>query len=324
MALAFGRAVDAALPARPMRRRSSASITICSGPGRIRSPHAAAWAKRRGEIAPGQGRARLHVAECVPSLTGTVASTRLPCDASRLPLLAQAIGAQFALAGFAMPELREPEQQMARSRRRRTCAPIRAVRCSRSGRSSIRSGRRWRRSSMTSSAIPARRSGTASRSWRQPIRRQSLTALVADMAAGAVDTLVDDRLQPGLRIARRARFRQASRVACRTASMSACMPTRPRSSANGTCRCRIRWKAGATRARSTAARRIIQPVIAPLYASRSVHQFVDMLLGDSRSRRRWRGPRHLAGDIRRRFRAALDARAARWLCRRQRGASRSR
>ena len=33
------------------------------------------------------------------------------------------------------------------------------------------------------------------------------------------------------------------------------------------------------RARSMAARRIIQPVIAPLYASRSVHQIADMLLG---------------------------------------------
>src|SRR4029079_3322166 len=78
-----------------------------SGPHQV--PHAAAWAARRGEVAPGQGRIRLHMAESVTSLTRTVASGRLPCDASRMLVLAQSIGAAFALPGFAVPELSAAE-----------------------------------------------------------------------------------------------------------------------------------------------------------------------------------------------------------------------
>ena len=63
------------------------------------------------------------------------------------------------------------------------------------------------------------------------------------------------------------------------------------------------------RARSTAAPIIIQPVIAPLYSSRSVHQIADMLLGtadppaDSAVRATWRD------DIRRRLRRSAGRRA---------------
>src|SRR6185312_6634978 len=81
------------------------------GPGVHQVPHAIGWAQRHGEAAPGQGRGRLHVAESIPTLTGAVASTRLPCDPSRLAVLAQAIGARFSLPGWTIPELRPPEQR---------------------------------------------------------------------------------------------------------------------------------------------------------------------------------------------------------------------
>ena len=55
---------------------------------------------------------------------------------------------------------------------------------------------------------------------------------------------------------------------------------------------------------------IIQPVVAPLYASRSMHQLVDMLLGASRSGSGCRRACDLARCIRRRFRRTLGARAA--------------
>src|SRR5581483_893287 len=80
------------------------------GAGPRQVTNALGWSTRRGEAVPGQNRSRLHVAEALPSLTGTVASTRLPCDPSRIAALAQALGARFALAGWSAPPLSEQEQ----------------------------------------------------------------------------------------------------------------------------------------------------------------------------------------------------------------------
>ena len=223
MTLAFGRAVT------PHYRLDQCDVIVSLdhdllGPGPHQVPHAAAWAKRRGEIAPGQGRARLHVAECVPSLTGTVASTRLPCDASRLPLWRRRSARSSRCRASTMPELQRAGTEMARPRRRRLARPCAAARCWRSARSSIRSGRRWRRSINEQLGTPAPRSGTASRSRPPSDRRKSLAALVADMAAGAVDTLVMIDCNPAyaspgaLDFAKRLAQRAAShpcRAACR-------------------------------------------------------------------------------------------------------------
>src|ERR1043166_7261429 len=62
-------------------------------------------------MAPGQGRIRMHVAESVPSLTGTVTSMRLPCDPSRIALLAQTIGAALGVAEAANTELSDAERR---------------------------------------------------------------------------------------------------------------------------------------------------------------------------------------------------------------------
>ncbi len=287
---------------------SSASITICSGRGRIRSPHAAAWAKRRGEIAPGQGRARLHVAECVPSLTGTVASTRLPCDASRLPLLAQAIGAQFALAGFAMPELREPERKWVD----RAVGELRAH----PGHSLLAIGPQldpqWQALAplINDKLEQHRRHGLVQRacSARQAIETQSLTALVADMAASAVDTLVMIDCNPAYTSAGALDF--AKRLALVRNRIHAGLH------ADETAQL-CQWHLplshplesfGDARAVDGSAS-IIQPVVAPLYSSRSVHQFVDMLLGttdpaaDGAVRATWQAT--FGGDFEQRWVRAL-------------------
>jgi molybdopterin-containing oxidoreductase family iron-sulfur binding subunit len=109
MALAFGRVVT------PHYRLDKCDLIVSLdhdllGPGPHQVAHARAWASKRGEVAPGSGRARLYVAESVPSLTGTVADARLPCDASRVPLLARAIAAEFGLVATPTP-LTEPEQK---------------------------------------------------------------------------------------------------------------------------------------------------------------------------------------------------------------------
>jgi len=69
------------------------------GPGPRQVAHARGWAQRRGEIKPGDGRVRLHLAESVPSLTGVVSTTRLPVDQSRMPVIAAAIAAGFGIDG---------------------------------------------------------------------------------------------------------------------------------------------------------------------------------------------------------------------------------
>src|SRR4029079_2655176 len=69
------------------------------------------FAQRRGEAAPGQGRSRWLVAESVPSLTGAVADTRLPVDASRMPSIAAAIAAQMGATGAQPPDLSAAESK---------------------------------------------------------------------------------------------------------------------------------------------------------------------------------------------------------------------
>jgi MoCo/4Fe-4S cofactor protein with predicted Tat translocation signal len=79
------------------------------GPGPRQVRHARGWGERRGEIATGERRARLHVAESVPTLTGVVAGTRLPVDASRLPALAAALAARMGIAAMPAADLTSAE-----------------------------------------------------------------------------------------------------------------------------------------------------------------------------------------------------------------------
>jgi molybdopterin-containing oxidoreductase family iron-sulfur binding subunit len=108
MALAFGRVVQ------PHYQLDKCDVIVSLdhdllGPGPHQVAHAKAWGSKHGDVAPGDGRSRLYVAECVPGLTGTVADARLPCDASRIPLLAQAFAAELGIAA-GKPELTPSEQ----------------------------------------------------------------------------------------------------------------------------------------------------------------------------------------------------------------------
>ena len=133
---------------------------------------------------------------------------------------------------------------------------------------------------MTSSATPAPRSGPASLFWRRADQTQSLTALVADMAANAVDTLVTIDCNPAY----------ASAGALDFAKRLALVRNRIHVGLHSDETAQLcQWHLplshplesfGDARAIDGSAS-IIQPVIAPLYSSRSVHQFVDMLSGST-------------------------------------------
>jgi molybdopterin-containing oxidoreductase family iron-sulfur binding subunit len=68
------------------------------GPGPWQAIHARAWGERHGDVAAGN-RMRLFMAEATPTLTGAKADRRLALPPSRLPDLARAIAAQLGVAG---------------------------------------------------------------------------------------------------------------------------------------------------------------------------------------------------------------------------------
>jgi Fe-S-cluster-containing dehydrogenase component len=69
------------------------------GPGPWQVFHARAWSHRRGEVRPGEGRGRLYMAESVPGLTGVVADRRLGADLSRMSMLATALAVRLGAGG---------------------------------------------------------------------------------------------------------------------------------------------------------------------------------------------------------------------------------
>src|SRR5262249_54147260 len=110
MALSFGR------PVTPHFMLEKCDVVVSLGydllgPGPQQVSRAGAWTRHRGEVAPGSGRSRLHIVESMPSLTGTVASTRLAGDPDRIEVLARAIAAEFKIDGFAQPELEAAERK---------------------------------------------------------------------------------------------------------------------------------------------------------------------------------------------------------------------
>jgi MoCo/4Fe-4S cofactor protein with predicted Tat translocation signal len=276
MMSAFGR------PIIPHFRLDRCDVIVCLdhdllGPGAHQVPHAMAWAQRRGEAAPGQGRGRLHVAESIPTLTGTVASTRLPCDASRLNVLAQAIGARFALAGWTMPALRPPEQTWLDH----AVDEIQRHR----GSSLLAVGPHLDPQWQTIAPIINERLGNAGNTvwYSEPIgpvtdEASSLGALTTDMAAGAVDTLIILDANPAYASSGEIGFvdllaRVPHRIHAgshRDETAQLCSWHLPMSHPLES------W--GDARAVDGAVT-IVQPVVAPLYDSRCTHQIVDMLSG---------------------------------------------
>ena len=187
MKLAFGRVVT------PHYHLDQCDVIVSLdhdllGPGPLQVMHANSWAQRRGEIAPDAGRSRLHVAESVPTLTGTVASVRLPCDPPRIAALAQAIGAAFEIAGFSRPELRAQEQKWLD----RAVDELRAH----GGHSLLTIGTQLDPQLQALAPVVNERLKNvgATVSYSEPIHipgdPQPLAALVAEIDAGSVDTLI--------------------------------------------------------------------------------------------------------------------------------------
>jgi MoCo/4Fe-4S cofactor protein with predicted Tat translocation signal len=275
MRLAFGRVTQ------PHYRLEDCAVVVslghdCVGAGPHQVSHASAWAQRRGERAPGQGRSRIHVAEAVPSLTGTVASRRLPADPTRIAALAGAIGAAFSLPGWTAPELRDVERRWVK----RAVDDLKAN----AGHALLLvSSQLDPHLQALAPAVNAQLNGPV---WySEPIHAvpddtQTLAALARDIAGGGVETLIMLDCNPLYVAPGAMRFvEQLARVPNRIhaglhadETALACQWHMPLSHSLES------WSdARAVDGRAT----IIQPVIAPLYATRSLHQLVDLLDGNA-------------------------------------------
>jgi len=247
------------------------------GPGPRQVLHARGWSQRRGESTPGQGRVTMHVAESVPSLTGTVASTRLICDASQLAVLAQALAAELGVAAAPAESLGESEHRWMTS----AATDLREHR----GRSLLAIGAHLPPPIQALAPLVNDRLGNSGATvwYGEPVRfspsgASSLADLVRDISAGAVDTLivldsnpayaapgelafsdvlprVRERIHLGL-------YRDETAHLCRWHLPLA----HPLES----------WGDGRAVDGSAC---IIQPLLAPLYGGRTAPQFLAMLLG---------------------------------------------
>jgi molybdopterin-containing oxidoreductase family iron-sulfur binding subunit len=250
------------------------------GPGPQQVSRAGAWTRRRGEVAPGTGRSRLHVVESVPSLTGTVASTRLAGDPDRIEALARAIAAEFKIEGFAQPNLDAAERNW-------LDRALRELR-ERRGHSLLAIGPQFGPDVQVIAALVNERLNNVNATvwYSEPILSgrgaQSATDLAAEIENGAVDTLIvldcnpvyagPGSLKLGEQFARVPNRIHAGLHPDETAQL--CQWHLPLSHALES------WSDGRAVDGSTS---IIQPVLAPLYASRSIHQLVDLLLGTNDS-----------------------------------------
>jgi len=276
MTLSFGR------PAAPHFALDKCDVIVSLGhdllgPGPHQVPRAGAWAQRRGDMAPGGGRGRLHVAESLPSLTGTVASTRLASEPGRIAALARAIAAEFKIEGFAPPHLEAEERHWLD----RALDELRH----RSGHSLLAIGPQFEPQLQAIAPLVNERLNNANATvwYSDPIlptgrEKQSLSDLVADMEGGAVETLIVLDCNPAYaapgslkffdRIARVPNRIHAGLHPDETAQL--CQWHLPLSHALES------WSDGRAVDGSAS---IIQPVLAPLYASRSIHQLAELLLG---------------------------------------------
>ncbi|MGE0522487.1 MAG: TAT-variant-translocated molybdopterin oxidoreductase [Variibacter sp.] len=247
------------------------------GPGPQQVRNALAWSTRRGDIAPGQGRTRLHAAESLPSLTGTVASTRLPANPSQMMPLLLAIAAALGATSARAPALSGHGEAWVR----RAVADLRRH----AGRGLVTAGAHLDpRLQSLAFAINAHLGNVGQTVfYTEPIhaafdQAQPLDALAEDIAAGAVNSLVVLDANPAYDAAGALGLHNlipkvATRIHAglyRDETASLCEWHLPLAHA-------LESWSDARAVDGTAS--IVQPVIA-LYSTRNIHQIVEMLNGD--------------------------------------------
>jgi molybdopterin-containing oxidoreductase family iron-sulfur binding subunit len=246
------------------------------GPGPHQVRYARGWSasRRRFRDRPG---IRLYAAESVPGATGAMASFRLIADASRMSILAQALAAKLGIAGASLPDLPPAERNWIEQA---------GAACSGAqGRALITSGS----FGDVATAIWVARINDMLGSAGQTLKFTAAVAaldkagtladLVADMRAGGVESLVIVDTNPVYTAPGSLDFRDALRRVPTSLHLG-----QHRDETGDLCE----WQLPLTHALESwsdaravdGTATIIQPVIAPFYDVRTVHQIVALLLGE--------------------------------------------
>ncbi len=245
------------------------------GPGPHQVRNARGWASgRRSSDRPGIS---LHAAESVPSATGAVATHRLIADASRMATLAEALANRLGVGGAAAGDLTAAEQGWI-ERAARGCSAVKERGLVTSGTYGDAGTALW--VARINDAL-----GSAGRTLKfiQPITGPaaagSIAALVADMRAGKVRTLVVCDCNPAYTSPGGLSFADALKRVQSTLHLGL-----QRDETGALCEWQLplthdleSWSDGRA-VDGTAS--ITQPTIKPFYDVRSIHQIMAMLLGE--------------------------------------------
>ncbi|MCW5687045.1 MAG: TAT-variant-translocated molybdopterin oxidoreductase [Pseudolabrys sp.] len=244
------------------------------GPGPWQVAHARAWANRRGEgVEPAQ-RARLYSAESVPGLTGVVASRRIPVDASSMPDLMSALAGAVGVATTSSVNLSDAQKLWVE----RAAKDLLAHR----GAGLVTCGAHLPPETQALAALVNEKLGNvgATLSYRAPsaMSGDSIVALADDIRAGKVETLIVLDANPVYAAPASLRFGELMRKVPTTIgaglypdeTAAVCQWHIPRSHD-------LESWGDALAVDGTAM--VMQPVIAPLYSTRTLPQVLAMLSG---------------------------------------------
>jgi MoCo/4Fe-4S cofactor protein with predicted Tat translocation signal len=275
------------------------------GPGPDQVRNARGWSAARRRSGDGS-RLKLYAAESIPCATGAMASHRLIADASRMATLAQALAANLGVAGASPPDL-QPAERAWIEQAATACggAPGRALIVS-SAYGDVATAR-W------AARINDKLKGTGqalkfTAPLTGPQNAGTLKDLVTDMQAGRVDSLLLIETNPAYTAPESFGFVDALREVKTSLHLGLW-----RDETAELCE----WQLPLTHALESwsdaravdGTVTVIQPVIAPFYDVRNLHQVVAMLAGEIRPaadgavRETWQ--KNFGGDFDARWRQAL-------------------
>jgi molybdopterin-containing oxidoreductase family iron-sulfur binding subunit len=247
-----------------------------AGPQQVRN--AGGWAARRRTALQGDGACRLHVAEPTPTLTGAMAQTRLPIEARRIAALASALAQRPGVATTGDAELSAGESGWIEG----AAADLRPH----AGRCLVAVGP-FQPPEVQALAFRINHAlGNIGRTvmFTDPVASAaeddlSLSALAADMAAGAVQTLMVLDANPAYTSFADIDFgRRLERVPLRLHAGLFYDETAERSHWHLPLSHSLESWSDARAVDGTVT--VLQPVTRPLYDTRSIHELIALLLAE--------------------------------------------
>ncbi len=273
------------------------------GPNQVRNARGWASSRRRSSDSPGIA---LYAAESVPSASGAIAGSRLIADASRMSILVEALASKLGVAGSTAGDLTPTEQSWIENIAQACSAAKERVLVT-SGPFGDAGTAIWV-ARINDALKSAGRSLKFSRPITGPGDAGSLEDLTIEMRAGRVQTLIILDCNPAFTAPGGLGFADALRHVQSTLHLGL-----QRDETGELCEWQLpltheleSWS-DARAVDGTAS--IIQPTVTPFYDVRSIHQIVDMLLGeinpaaDVAVRETWQGS--FAADFDARWRQAL-------------------